>query len=180
MPQEMRNPIIITLYKNKSDCSDCNNYRGVSLLGIVGKIFASVVLNRLQFLFERVYLEAQCGFRAGRLTVDMISMQQLPEEFQEQRCILYIVFIELINAFDGVKGLFTLLQMTECPAKLLRMIMCFHVDMLGVVQYDGSCLDPFPVSETRQHTFPDPLRHLHPAHTICLQPVRGRNASFHH
>ena len=60
----MRNAKIITLYKNKGDRSDCNNYRGISLLRIVGKVFARVVLVRLQFLTERIYTESQCGFRS--------------------------------------------------------------------------------------------------------------------
>mgnify|MGYP000889731275 CR=1 FL=1 len=38
---------IITLYKNKGYHSDCKNHRGISLLIIVGKAFARVVLNRL-------------------------------------------------------------------------------------------------------------------------------------
>ena len=59
MPQDMRDANIITLYKNKGDRSDCNNYRGISLLSIVGKTFARVMLNRLKTLAERVYPEAQ-------------------------------------------------------------------------------------------------------------------------
>ena len=47
IPQDMRDARIVTLYKNKGDRSDCNNYCGISLLGIVGKAFARVVLNRL-------------------------------------------------------------------------------------------------------------------------------------
>ncbi|XP_037804507.1 uncharacterized protein LOC119598887 [Penaeus monodon] len=84
VPQEMRDANIVTLYKNKGDRRDCNNYRGISLLSIVGKAFACVVLNRLQLLTERVYPEAQCGFRAGRSTIDMIfSLQQLQEKCHE-------------------------------------------------------------------------------------------------
>ncbi|XP_072181238.1 uncharacterized protein [Diadema setosum] len=51
----------------EGDCSDCNNYRGISLLSVVGKVFARVVLARLQSLAFRVYPESQCGFRAGNL-----------------------------------------------------------------------------------------------------------------
>ena len=40
IPQDMRDATIITLFKNKGDQSDCNNYRGISLLSIVGKVFA--------------------------------------------------------------------------------------------------------------------------------------------
>ena len=84
IPQDMRDANIVTLYKNKGDRSDCNNYRGISLLSIVGKVFARVVLCRLQALASRVYPESQCGLRAGRSTVDMIfSPRQLHEKCQE-------------------------------------------------------------------------------------------------
>ncbi|GFO17245.1 hypothetical protein PoB_004375000 [Plakobranchus ocellatus] len=74
----MRDANIITLYKNKGDRSDCNNCRGISLLGIVGKTFARVILNPLQPLAEPVNPEAQFGFRADRSTIDMIfSVGQL-------------------------------------------------------------------------------------------------------
>ena len=53
--QDMRDTKIVTLYKNKGDRSDCNNYRGISLLSIVGKVFARVSLNRTQALTERFY-----------------------------------------------------------------------------------------------------------------------------
>ena len=64
VPQDMRYSKIITLYKNKGERNDCNTYRGISLLGIVGKVFARVILIRLQKLTERIYPESQCGFRA--------------------------------------------------------------------------------------------------------------------
>ena len=59
VPQDMRDAKIITLYKNKGTRSDCNNHRGISLLGVAGKAFARVVLPRLQKLAERVYPESQ-------------------------------------------------------------------------------------------------------------------------
>ena len=40
VPQEVRDSIIITLYKNKGDRSDHNNYCGISLLCIARKLFA--------------------------------------------------------------------------------------------------------------------------------------------
>ena len=80
VPQDTRDSKIITLYTNKGERNDCNNYRGISLLSIVGKVFARVILMRLQKLAERIHLESQCGFRAGRSTLDMIfSLRQLQE-----------------------------------------------------------------------------------------------------
>ena len=57
--QDMRDANVVTMYKNKGDRSDCNTYRGISLLGIVGKVFARVVLKRLQVLADQVYPESQ-------------------------------------------------------------------------------------------------------------------------
>ena len=62
----MRDANIVTLYKNKGDRGDCNNYRGISLLNIVGKLFAKVVLMKLRVLAQRIYSESQCGFMAKR------------------------------------------------------------------------------------------------------------------
>ena len=47
VPQDMRDSKIITLYKNKGERNYSNNYRGISLRSIVGKVFARVILIRL-------------------------------------------------------------------------------------------------------------------------------------
>ncbi|XP_046577213.1 uncharacterized protein LOC124285103 [Haliotis rubra] len=78
IPQDIRDASIVTLYKNNGDRSDCNNYRGISLLSIVGKVFARILLTRLQTLTARVPMRLQGGFsaptseevqRAGQATV---------------------------------------------------------------------------------------------------------------
>ena len=148
VPQDMRDAKIVTLYKNKGDKSDCNNYRGISLLSIVGKVFAKIVLNRLQKLGDRVYPESQCGFRRNRSTVDMIfSLRQLQEKCREQQKPLYIAFIDLTKAFDLVsrEGLFCILEKIGCPPKLLSIIKSFHTDMKGTVQFEGDHSEPFDI-----------------------------------
>ena len=128
--------------------SDCNNYRGISLLSIVGKLFARSVLKKLQVLADRVYPESQCGFRAKRSTTDMIfSLRQLQEKCREQRRPLFISFIDLTKAFDLVSrdGLFQILEKIGCPPKLLSIIKSFHSDMMGVVQFDGSTSEAFSI-----------------------------------
>ena len=49
----MQDAKIVTLYKNKGDRSDCNSYRDISLLSIVGKVFAEVPLARIQVPQEK-------------------------------------------------------------------------------------------------------------------------------
>ena len=103
VPQDMCDAKIVTLHKNKGDRSDCNNYHGISLLSVVGNVFACVALGILQIFAERIYPESQCGFRTGRSTID---------------------FIDLTKAFDLVtrSALFKLLEKIDCSPKLLSVI----------------------------------------------------------
>ena len=108
VPQDMRDATIITLYKNKGDRLGCNGYGGISLMSIVGKIFACVLLTRLQALVDRIYPEFQCGFRADRSTDMIFTVRQLQKKSHEQGKPLYLAFSDLSKAFDLVsrKGLF--------------------------------------------------------------------------
>ena len=78
IPADMRNANIITIFK-KNDRHNVNNYRGISLLAVVGKILALVMLNRMRDpIAETVLPESQCGFRRNRGTTDMIfAVRQL-------------------------------------------------------------------------------------------------------
>ena len=81
VPQDSRDSRIITIYKNKGERYNCNNYKGISLRSIVVKVFARVILIRLQKLAGRIYPGSKCGFRAERSTIDMIvSLRQLQEK----------------------------------------------------------------------------------------------------
>ena len=144
----MRDSNIITIYKNKGERNDCNNYRDISLRSIVGKVFARVILIRLQKLAERICPESQCGFRAERSTIDLIfSLRQLQEKGREQHMSLYIAFIDLTKAFDLVNrdGLFKVLPKIGCPPKLHSMIESFHTDTKGTVPFNGSFSEPFEI-----------------------------------
>ena len=146
VPQDMRDAKIITLYKNKGERSDCNNYRGISLLSIIGKVYAQVLLICLQRLAEHIYPESQCGFQAERSMVDMVfSLCQLQEKCREQQMPLYIAFIDLTKAFDLVSrdGLFKALRKISCPPRLHSLIVSFHSNMKGTVQFNGNLSKPF-------------------------------------
>ena len=149
MPDDFRDALIVSLYKNKGSKADCGNYRGISLLSIAGKIFARVILNRLILVAESILPEAQCGFRPGRSTIDMIfAMRQIQEKCVEQNMPLYTVFIDLTKAFDTVnrEALWTVLERTGCPPKFLKMIQLFHTGMKGQVLTNGNMTEEFPIT----------------------------------
>ncbi|VDL86198.1 unnamed protein product [Schistocephalus solidus] len=47
VPQDFKDATIIHLYKRKGNRQLCDLHRGISLLNIAGKIFAHILLNRL-------------------------------------------------------------------------------------------------------------------------------------
>ena len=88
--QDLRDAVIISLYKNKGKKSDCSNYRD-TLLSIAGKILARVLLNGLiPTIPQKNTPESYCGFRPNRGTVDMIFvLRQIQQKRREQNMGLY-------------------------------------------------------------------------------------------
>ncbi|VDL90468.1 unnamed protein product [Schistocephalus solidus] len=85
--QDFKDATIVHLHKWKGNRQLCENHRGISLLNIAGKIFARILLNRLNgHLEQNLLLESQCGFRRHRGTADMIfAARQLQEKCQKMR-----------------------------------------------------------------------------------------------
>ena len=118
------------LYKREGDRAQCNNHRGISLLSTAGKILARIILNRLTAaVTDTVYPESQCGFRGGRGTADMIfAFRQLQEKCKEQNTGFYIMFVDLMKAFNTInwEGLWKVLSKVGCPGKLVSLIRAVH------------------------------------------------------
>ena len=104
IPEDWRNSLLVVLYKGKGPKNDYNNYRGSSLLSVVGKILTRIIFKRINLhIADNVLPESQCGFKSGRGTVDMIfTIRQLQEKCQEQCRDFFQVFIDLTKAFDTV------------------------------------------------------------------------------
>ena len=147
--QQLKDASIIRLYKN-GNRQLCDNYRGISLLAIAGKILARELLNRLIVHLEHSLLpESQCCFRGGRGTVDMIfAARQLQEKCQEQYDDLFITFIDLSKAFDTVcrDGLWQIMEKFCCPRKSTALVRQLHDGMRATVIDNGDTSDSFPVT----------------------------------
>ena len=77
MPTEWLIGLIVPLYKNQGDIQDINNYRGITLLSCIGKLFTSILNERLSRYSDAMYIiisETQAGFRHGYCTLDYIFL----------------------------------------------------------------------------------------------------------
>ena len=52
--------------------NECENYRGISLLSVVGKIYLGILVDRIHRMTGSIIDDEQGGFRAGGGCVDQI------------------------------------------------------------------------------------------------------------
>ena len=75
----------------KADKEDPGNYRGITLLSVVGKVFCKIVNDRLVRHLESggVLHEGQAGFRAKRSCVDNIEVSSYREDYGRERRLMH-------------------------------------------------------------------------------------------
>jgi hypothetical protein len=59
--EQWKESIIVPVHK-KGDKTDCNNYRGISLLSTSYKILSNILLSRLTPYIDEIIGDHQCGF----------------------------------------------------------------------------------------------------------------------
>ncbi|KAL1447452.1 hypothetical protein WDU94_015565 [Cyamophila willieti] len=148
VPDEWKTSTIVPIHK-KGPKTKCGNFRGISLLSVPAKAFARLLYNRLYPHIDVMLKDTQCGFRAGRSTVDMVfTTRQIVEKALEQNTSLAIAFIDVSKAFDSVDRdlLFEVLKAANCPPRTLEILKSLHQNTLAVVQIEDQKTDPFEVT----------------------------------
>ena len=138
-PQEWREAIIIPIYK-KGSRTDCGNYRGISLLSVVGKIYARIVSDRLKVLTNALVMDEQGGFRAGRGCIDQVfAVRQVFEKVIKKDKVVYAAFVDLEKAYDSVsrEKLWVALKDYGVSGKLLVAVQSLHEDGWARVRVGG-------------------------------------------
>ncbi len=99
---DWKNAEIVPIPK-KGDLMQCDNWRGISLLDVAGKLFARIIKERLDVIAEHVLPESQCGFRKGRGCCDMVFVaRQLTEKVKEHNDSMFVLLVHLRKAYDSV------------------------------------------------------------------------------
>ena len=82
---------------------ECSNFRGISLLSVVGKVYGRILINRIRDKTENVIAEVQGGFRRGRGCTDQIFIvRQICEKYLGKGKDVYFAFLDLEKAYDRV------------------------------------------------------------------------------
>ncbi|MCG8033307.1 MAG: reverse transcriptase family protein, partial [Candidatus Thiodiazotropha taylori] len=160
-PDEWSEGYIIPLHK-KGSMTDVENYRGITLLSTLGKLFTRVINNRLSVWSEKyfVLIEAQAGFRVNMSTIDDIFvLHGLVSHILNQGNKLYCAFIDFTKAFDYVvrENLWYKMIKLGIRGKILNIIQSMYATVKSRVKYgnklgaefycnlgvrQGECLSP--------------------------------------
>ena len=148
VPKEWVDAIIVPTSKNPGNLRSCDNWRGIALLEVVGKMVARIVQGRLQRLAEREMQDSQCGFRKGRGCSDMtFVVRQLAKKAIEHRAKQFLIFVDLKKAYDSVprEALWMALRKSGVPEELVEIVKSFHKAMEARVRVGGELLDEIEV-----------------------------------
>lgn len=149
VPADWSYAVIAPIFK-KGNRKICSNYRGISLLSVVGKVYTSILVDRVRAIVEDVLDECQGGFRPLRGCQDQIfCLRQAVEKLCEKNKDLYICFIDLEKAFDRVprEKLFGILSEYGIRGSLLKAIKSIYLGSKAAVRIDGELSDSFDVDE---------------------------------
>ena len=64
--------MVLPVYKGNGDKRECGNFRGISMLSVVGKVYGRILIERVRGLTKGLVGEEQSGFRKGRGCIDQI------------------------------------------------------------------------------------------------------------
>ena len=106
VPADWCESIICTIFKSGSN-REPQNYRGISLMNSISKIFNGILTARVQKWVEvnNVLDESQAGFRRGFSTIDNIfSLHAMIQKYIcRSRGRFYCLFVDFKLAFDSIQ-----------------------------------------------------------------------------
>ena len=104
IPIDWARGIIVPIFKD-GEKKNVDNYRGITLLSVVGKFFTSILNNRITDWLEsnKKIVEEQGGFRENRSTSEQIFiLRETIEARKKKRKKTFCCFLDIKKAYDTV------------------------------------------------------------------------------
>ena len=91
---------MITSIHKKWSRKKCENYRGISVISTVSRLYGRVLKGRIEREFKES--EEQNGFRAGRSCIDgVLTIKNVIDKKIERKSV-HLVFVDLQKVYDTV------------------------------------------------------------------------------
>ena len=99
-PNISKSAIVSPVHKKNSK-NDKTNYRPISILPVISKIYERVYHNQISEYFNQYFDEQQCGFRKGYSTqTSLLPLEELWKLANDKREVFGALLIDLSKAFD--------------------------------------------------------------------------------
>lgn len=147
IPDDWKRSELKVLYK-KGDTTECKNYRGISLLSVAGKVFAWIILKRMQTTVDRVLRENQAGFRRNRGCIDQIfTLRILIEKCLEFQLPGVATFVDFKAAFNSVHrpALWRIMGEYGIPKKIINIVKSTYSGSMARVKVGREQTDWFSI-----------------------------------
>ena len=148
VPMKWREGLIVSLFK-KGDKEDPGNYRGITLLSVVGKVFCKIRLVQYLDKSSKIH-EGQAGFRAGRCCIDNIfTLNELIQGRLKEGKKTFSFFLDIQKAYDSVwcDGLWLKLWNMGVKGKMWRVIKTMYNSSRSAVLLEGEKSSTFSVEQ---------------------------------
>lgn len=148
LPESWLRGIIKPIYKNKGNITDPQNYRPITIVSCLGKLFTAVLKARLNDFTEefQIIKENQSGFRQGYSTLDNIcSIFTLCQILKQKKKKMYCAFIDFEKAFDKVwrEGLYYKLLLHNINGKMYNVIFNMYSNIKSCIAHNNQVSDYF-------------------------------------
>lgn len=140
---------VVAIHK-KSSRADPTNYRPISLLSVLDKVFESIIATKLTSFLDAHHLLnlKQFAFRKGRSTADLLLLQSATwNRLLDSGSDTYVVALDIAGAFDRVwhQGIITKLRSLGVCGDLLQLIQDYLQGRTMQVVVNGHSSTEFPV-----------------------------------
>ena len=158
--------LIVPIYK-KGEKSEPSNYRGITLMSCLGKLFIAILNNRLlQYtIYNKILSESQLGFLAGNKTSDahIIMNNAIRKHCHKNGSKIYSCFIDFSKAFDTVPRdiLFNKLLKHGVNGRFFNIIKNIYNNDKACIKIHSQCTETFEINQgVRQGCVLSPLSFL--------------------
>ena len=124
MPADRIKGVVIRIPKNGA-LSDCNNWRGITLLFVPSKILAKIIIRRISDATDAGMRKEQAGIRRELgCTNQIFTLRNVTEQCTEWQRQLHINIVEFEKAFDRIHtdSLWRILRAYGIPLSIVQII----------------------------------------------------------
>ena len=130
---------VCLIYK-KGNTSMLENYRPISLLNCLYKIFAAIVQKRMAAQIDAYLQKTQFGFRKDRSTSDAIHcVRRIAEHGEQTKTPTHMVLLDWAKAFDKInrEALYIAMKKINIPKKYINVIKAMYTNTRFNITMEG-------------------------------------------